>query len=422
MTQVNTGQVDGGQMSMSKIGWAPELALAGDSQNTLKERSIIATPLVEVEAPGLMPCDAAPTLVASPLEVAFLPASLWRTIEPAWRDLAGASAPNAFFAPHLALSAARLIDPAPGLGAFCVWRNEALVAFAPGRMAWGNLVFRGWTHPYAPFGRPLIRRGEEAPALDIIAAEARRMGARALLLPATESEDALTAVAGPNVVMVDAHARASFELGDLTTLGGAKAKEFRRLARRLAERGTLEERSTARGWNRDEAVAAFLALEAAGWKGEAGTALAAIPDHARFVEEVFAVGAATGEARVDALVLDGRAVAAALTLVAGDRAWYLKTTYDEALSAYSPGVLLTLALSRALAERPGPALIDSCAIAGHAMIERLWSSRLSIADLIIPTSPANTRAFAVLATAERLRRRARATAKTFYRMLRPARR
>ena len=63
----------------------------------------------------------------------------------------------------------------------------------------------------------------------------------------------------------------------------------------------------------------------------------------------------------------------ALVLRSGDRAFYWKTAYDEAYAEYSPGVQLTLELSRAQQRDQRSSLTDSCAIEGHPMIDRLWT-------------------------------------------------
>jgi CelD/BcsL family acetyltransferase involved in cellulose biosynthesis len=84
-----------------------------------------------------------------------------------------------------------------------------------------------------------------------------------------------------------------------------------------------------------------------------------------------------------ALRLDGRPIAAGLVLKAGDRAFYWKTAYDEAHADASPGVQLTLAHSRRLAETAGLTLVDSCAAEDHPMIGRVWNDALLFEDVAL---------------------------------------
>ena len=63
-----------------------------------------------------------------------------------------------------------------------------------------------------------------------------------------------------------------------------------------------------------------------------------------------AVGAlaAEGKARVDRLLLDGRPIAAAVTLRSGETAWTWKIAYDESHARASPGVQLMHDLTESL--------------------------------------------------------------------------
>ena len=90
----------------------------------------------------------------------------------------------------------------------------------------------------------------------------------------------------------------------------------------------------------DGALGEFLALEAAGWKGARGTAIAADPARARFYTRVARDAAARGALAMRTLTLDGRAVAVHLGLVHGGVFHLPKTAYDEALGNVSPGQLL----------------------------------------------------------------------------------
>ena len=79
----------------------------------------------------------------------------------------------------------------------------------------------------------------------------------------------------------------------------------------------------------------------------------------------------------------------------GERAFYWKTAYDERFAEYSPGLQLTLDLSRKLEREPGLALIDSCALSGHAMIERVWRGRLELADFALALGAGRAHGFAL---------------------------
>jgi CelD/BcsL family acetyltransferase involved in cellulose biosynthesis len=115
---------------------------------------------------------------------------------------------------------------------------------------------------------------------------------------------------------------------------------LRRRAKRLAELGAVALRRAETPAEVDAALADFLALEASGWKGEGGSAIAQGPALVRFYGRIARDAAARGALAVRTLTLDGRPIAVHLGLV--HRGVYLlpKTAYDEALGHVSPGQLL----------------------------------------------------------------------------------
>jgi CelD/BcsL family acetyltransferase involved in cellulose biosynthesis len=87
-----------------------------------------------------------------------------------------------------------------------------------------------------------------------------------------------------------------------------------------------------------------LRLEAAGWKGEAGTAILCSPGMAAFYREVLAQLARSGELRLSTLRLDGRLAAFDFGFLFGDRIFSMKTAYDESLKKVVPGLVLRLSI------------------------------------------------------------------------------
>ena len=77
-------------------------------------------------------------------------------------------------------------------------------------------------------------------------------------------------------------------------------------------------------------------------------------------------------------------VAAAIVLRHRDRAFYFKLGVDERFAKYSPGVQLTLDLTRHLCADPDIATVDSTANPDHPMINPIWRGRLAIGDVLIP--------------------------------------
>ncbi|HEU4521542.1 MAG TPA: GNAT family N-acetyltransferase [Thermoanaerobaculia bacterium] len=82
-------------------------------------------------------------------------------------------------------------------------------------------------------------------------------------------------------------------------------------------------------------------LEAAAWKGDAGTAMASDPAVRRFYTEFAMRAAARGWLRLQFLKAGGKRVAFAYALAYRQRMYLLKPGFDPEYAAYSPGNLLT---------------------------------------------------------------------------------
>ena len=318
-----------------------------------------------------------------------------------WRELAErALEPNVFYHPAFALAAAPVFGA--DAGAVLTWsraRPQRLIGLFPLRLErrYGVMAaLTGWTHPYAPLGVPLVDRAEADAAigalLDHVAADPRLP--KLMLLPLITRggafASALTRVLaqhGGAAAHFGEHARALLApaggTGYLDTIAHKKLKELRRQRRRLDEKGEVTFVSAQEPAQIAPALADYLMLEASGWKGRGGTAARQNPDVLHFVQSAIAALAAENRVRIDRLTRGEAPLAAAVTLRAGDRAWFWKIAYDEAHASASPGVQLTLDLTRALSADASVAATDSCATTDHPMIDHLWRERLALADLLI---------------------------------------
>jgi Acetyltransferase (GNAT) domain len=193
-------------------------------------------------------------------------------------------------------------------------------------------------------------------------------------------------------------------------LPSKKRKELRRQARRLEETAQAPLSTTSNSPMIGDALDSFLTLEASGWKGRAGTAASADEAVRAFMTRAVLGLAADGKAAVHRLMLGDRAVAAAIILKSGDRAWFWKIAYDETLARFSPGVLLAADVTDTLVADPAVTCADSCATADHPMIDHLWRERLALADRLIAVSGSGL-SFTCVRRLEAARRSAIRTAK-----------
>jgi CelD/BcsL family acetyltransferase involved in cellulose biosynthesis len=142
-------------------------------------------------------------------------------------------------------------------------------------------------------------------------------------------------------------------------LGQRTKKNLRNAENRLAEMGRVDHEVVRDAADVPAALEAFLALEAAGWKGREGTAIAQHPARRAFYEEACRNLAARGALRVHVLRLDGRPIAAELCGLVGRRLHVQKITYDETLDRLSPGHLLWQRTMRLAHESPDVDAVDT---------------------------------------------------------------
>jgi CelD/BcsL family acetyltransferase involved in cellulose biosynthesis len=164
-------------------------------------------------------------------------------------------------------------------------------------------------------------------------------------------------------------------------------REFRRMKRRLGERGVLEHVTARSQEDVRLGLEAFLTLEAAGWKGRRRTAMAVDRYRAAFAREAVNRLAERDMARVHMLTLDGEVIACLIVFVEGGVAYTWKTAYDESLSAFSPGTLLMIEVTRQHLDDPNIDVTDSCAVPDHPVMSRLWAERRRMGTVVLGTVP-----------------------------------
>jgi hypothetical protein len=163
-----------------------------------------------------------------------------------------------------------------------------------------------------------------------------------------------------------------------THVRAKKRKEIRRLQKRLAELGAVEQRRLDKRAELPHWCADFLTLEAAGWKGREGTAMACSPSDAAFFRAACAAAFDAGRLHFLRIDLDGRPIAMLANFRHGEGAFSFKIAFDEELGRFSPGVLIELANLHAVQGDPDIGWMDSCAAADHPMIDSLWAERRTI--------------------------------------------
>jgi len=339
----------------------------------------------------------------------------------AWDALAQwASEPNPFFESWYLLPALRGLDAGADVRLLRFEIGGELAGLMPVVSASRYYTrpiphLASWMHPNCFIGAPLVARGLEREFWRALLGWADRQGGLGLFLhlsdlplagPLYEALREVLAKDGRQAALVgrenhvilqsDLEPEAYFE----EAVSGKKRKEYRRQANRLADLGEVAFVRQAgedglAGWIED-----FLKLEAAGWKGEAGSALICHDATAALWRESLTGAAKRGKLERLALTLDGRPIAMLATFLCAPAGFMFKTAFDESLSAYSPGVLLQRE-NMAILGNPAIAWVDSCADESHPMITHLWRERRPVGRVSIAIGGSLRRAaFGALAKRE----------------------
>ncbi|MDH2345311.1 GNAT family N-acetyltransferase [Bradyrhizobium sp. SSUT77] len=321
-----------------------------------------------------------------------------------WRALAQrAIEPNGYYLPGWELAVSASARGRTNASALCAFDGPSarLIGLMPVISLW-----RAWkiplpalvsAHPYGTLCSPLIDRDAPIEAATRLLQRARQAGARALVLNDVALDGAaMTALNqvlnrdGLKPRILSSYIRASLDAtqdGETLlreALGARKLKELRRQRHRLEEHGAVAFDVARRPDEIGPALETFLQLEASGWKGKRGTALNQHAGDATFIRRAVAALAETAQCEIVTLRAGTIPVAAGIVLRHQDRAFFFKLGIDDRFARYSPGVQLTLELTRHLCADPAVASADSTASADHPMINPIWRGRFAIGDVLIP--------------------------------------
>jgi CelD/BcsL family acetyltransferase involved in cellulose biosynthesis len=353
----------------------------------------------------------------------------------AWEDLAASALePNPFYEPWMFLPALRAYGQDLAFRFVLVYRRPAGTPSTSGRLCgFFPLRYRRhykglpmhvvslWQYIHCFLGLPLVREKHADACLaaffDRVSSESS--GAHLMkfaMLPGEgpffehlrkhlQRRGQLTHDSG-------AYARALLQAGQDSNVYLAAAIssrhriEIRRKERRLAETGPLEFLTLQEDGDIEKWIESFLRLEASGWKGREGTALACSETDRVFFESITREAFRRGCLLFLALHVGGRPVAMACHFRSGRWSYYFKTAFDEAHSRCSPGFLLEVETVRRLQACSEIDWADSCTHPDNSMLNKLWLDRRTMRTVIASTGKMRGDcALLALALAGRIRRK-----------------
>ncbi|TKJ28114.1 GNAT family N-acetyltransferase [Blastococcus sp. CCUG 61487] len=320
----------------------------------------------------------------------------------AWRGLVErAVEPNPFAEPEVVLPALRHLAGRGRAGLLAVREGNRLTAVLPVR--WPVVVplpgglrmpvplLQAWVEPFQPLGVPLLDRDDPVRAAAALLRAPAAVPAPLLLLryfpeggPAAAALDAALAERGRAAVRLKTYERALWEREGAAVPSRNRRNRYNRLRRqREAMADALGPVRVVDRADDPAAIEEFVVLEAAGWKGREGTAIACRDEHVAWFRETCDRLRAAGRLEVLAVEAGGRTAAMWVDFDAGEGSLHLKSAYDEALGEHRPGEQLLLHC----VDEGGDsryAWRDSATVPDNTLFNQLWSGRRTLSTVLVP--------------------------------------
>jgi CelD/BcsL family acetyltransferase involved in cellulose biosynthesis len=323
--------------------------------------------------------------------------------ERAWNDLAGrAVEPNPFLEPACLVPAAIHQTYGSEIQLAVAEEGGRFYACVPLRSV------RSWNRFHYPIitsqvrrmtylGTPLVdaARGVEAVGsiLATLQEERRLLRSRVLALQWMHED-------GPAASIVESAVRAenldlfvleSFERGLLSRrseptydelLSTGDRKRRRRRRRRLAEHLGAEPHLVVRTLDAT-AIDEYISLEASGYKGRSGAAMATVPGEIDYFRDMCQRFITAGRLHVLALQVDQQTLAMKVLVRGAEGLFGAKTSYDERFACYSPGVELQLSAMTYFHEATDASWLDTCTFQKNELLLRLYPERRRITSWLV---------------------------------------
>jgi len=335
---------------------------------------------------------------------------------------------NPYYSPIFMRAALENLEANSNLKALAVYKGETLVGFCPfiiDKWRWLGAcsLNRAWINPYSTLTIPLVdHRYPREVVTALLSAMGEHGAYRNFWLFDNFNLEGPVGTFFSNGFQTESLASEKFNEFDRPVLNQGstfgqhmldhvskkRRKNLKRSRDKLSERGKVELRSFTTGPELKAAVEDFLAMEASGWKGQQGTALACNKNSLTFARKAFGGTGGKSITRADVLYLDEFPIAVSLSIYTGRTAFTLKCAYDETYRSYSPGLLLELAIIEDFFETRWVERLDSAVTTTGHVIQSLWNNSIRVGDLLLcADSSRSFDSFQNFAHMEKLRRLSR---------------
>jgi CelD/BcsL family acetyltransferase involved in cellulose biosynthesis len=284
-------------------------------------------------------------------------------------------------------------------------RSRFLMPFSIEKVGFGlgYSVIRSWSTPYSPLGTPLIDRDAPVSVVEDVLEIMSRKHLKlpdVLIIPDIAINGAAasiikTAALSRNLCLLTTNSIERPILRKTTeseTVLKHYQQKYARMMRRLGEQGVVTFSEFRNPLDIRQASEEFLILEATSWKGRQRSAMMSDRYRAAFAREALLNLAERDMCHIHTLDIDGKTIASMVVFRDVNTAYTWKITHSEDYSKWSPGVLLTLEVTKKLLQNANIERTDSLSEEDHPVLSRLWTDRETMGTLVIGLTPGSDRA------------------------------
>lgn len=363
------------------------------------------------------------TKTTAPITVQLRPLPQTDEFQRVWAALEQDSVEgNAFMSPHFVLPALRHLTPDARLLAMMAYRGDTLVGLglfepraASRRLPMPHLQAYRCEHSYA--SGFLLRNGEAAQAANAMFAwlhKWRRVwGAVEFLLRPGDGPVHAAMIAAAERARMRWIPYATFERAAVRPAEAADSvlrehwsknhrKKMRRAERTLATAGEVAYRTVWPADANDDAAVRFLELEAMGWKGDEGSAMAASPARLGFYNAMVDGFASRGDAYFSQLFAGDAVVATSVNLVSANVGFGFKIGWHTDHAEASPGTLHEHKYIETAQDHLGRLRWVDATSDAESFVNRVWPHSRTITSGVFATGRASSIAIHGLLKAKQL--------------------
>ncbi len=331
-----------------------------------------------------------------------------RALVPDWEALAAdAAEPNPFYEHWALLPALEAYAAREDVRCIAVWQDGRLDALFPMTLErrYRGLplgALRSWRHRNMLVCTPLIRKRTAPQCIGALLLSGLAPVMEFLWISAGGTFYGALAEAAARArlpwMVSDAYVRAVLvrERDPRLRFNSNMRNNLRRWQARLGQVGKLSPVRLAPDDDLAAWLEAFMRLEASGWKGKAGSALACREDDRRFVAAVFPEAFRRGRLQITGLDLAGKPLSRHCMLTHGEGAYCFKIAYDEAYASCSPGILGEVDNVRQFRELAGLRWLDSNTSRENESYARVWKDTRTMQCVAVGARRAGRLAVAAL--------------------------